>query len=104
MRSVSYLTEPVVRTVTLGLLLLLTVSDLETMVAVLLTLFVLLTLRTLLRLATESLLVRDTPSLFFFLGGLLGVWLLGVRLRPDSSPLLESCNILTNQNTELHFT
>ena len=50
----------------------------------------LLALLTLLLLATESLLAKD-PSRFFFLGGRFGVSELGVRFRPDSSPLEEPC-------------
>ena len=47
-------------------------------------------LLTLFLLATESLLAKD-PSRFFFLGGRFGVSELGVRLRPDSSPLEDPC-------------
>ena len=65
-------------------------SDLVTMVGVLVTrvgvLLMLLVLRTLLLRATESLLAKDPPSRFFFLGGRCGVSELGVRLRPDNSP------------------
>ena len=87
LRELLFLTEPAVRTLTLGLALLLTVSLLVTMVGVLLMLFALLTL---FLLATESLLAKD-PSRFFFLGGRFGVSELGVRLRPDSSPLEDPC-------------
>ena len=90
LNELRFLMDPAVLTETLGLVLLLTVSLLDTMVGVLLMLLVLLTL---FLLATESLLVMDCPpSLRFFRGGLFGVSELGVRFLADRSPELDPCN------------
>ena len=89
LNELRFLMEPAVLTETLGLVLLLTVSLLDTKVGVLLMLLVLLTL---FLLATESLLVMDCPSLLFFLGGLFGVSEFGVRFLADRSPELDPCS------------